>query len=416
MKQTFAFLIALLLQVNLAEARAGLCSGPLPAGDGGKLTVQDTRFAIGGVPKFIAVFAYFGATRQTAADVGPVFDYLCSAGFNGVRIFADYWETPAYASGGHRNENLAVIRANGALNTARVDNLKAILSRARSAGLVVDLSFGAEIVAGRTVASHIVGIGSLALALNHPDFNHVMFDVQNEHTNAGIPTPIEVGQLITAGKSGSPGRPVFASVAIGEPYNPAPTPSDPRWPCHVGWAPSAAGMINEVSRGGMVVAVHECRLYQRVYDPSPTAWWETGIFSWLTYQGVRQPIYAQEPDRWMQAYPDRPCSSAPASPFVDNECELTSSILAYNARDAFADGAAAWTFHTESFFFPTGVPGQGFRTLGVPELEVLGWPGFESGMSLMEALGPMGPLIPYKPCWGGRAAPGWIPMPCIPPW
>jgi hypothetical protein len=265
---------------------------------------------------------------------------------------------------------------------ARVNTLKSVLTYARNVGLVVDLSFAFEVVANRSFDNHMNGIGLLANELAAPEYDHVMFDLQNEIESVGCPRVNWIAQgklptLLAKGRQGNSSRIVFASTGLG----------------------SASAQI---TGGGMVAAVHEPRDY-----PPAHPWWLTTAWHYLAMQGlnygIRVPIYAQEPDRrWHASW--GPCGGTGDPATVDNPCELTSYHFYASAVNARLTGAAAWTFHTEALFFPDSATASSLRPWGVNELEFLDIAPYTGGFDLIDAM--------LQDCWGYYAPPGWFPSQC----
>lgn len=316
-----------------------------------QLRREGTRFTVGGNATFLTSISLFGANRYTPTDAANIFKLACSYGFNTVRIFADYWDDVPNCSGNvfpYVAAAYRVIQPNGGALGPGAGNLAQILIEARKAGLVVDLSFGAELVGGRTISDMVAGIRDVAAYMSaYPTlFNHVMLDVQNEYDNF-VPnsqgqnhpcyhpvqaTSLSLSQrqsLISAGKTGDSARVVFMSS---------------------GAAPNAyGGLADSIAAGGVLVAAHEFRSY-----PPGYSWWSPSFAQSLVnvsnQYGYSNPIYLQEPDRWMSpAY--GPCI-LDQDALVESACELTAGILLGNGNSALEYGAAGWTFHTESFFYP----------------------------------------------------------------
>lgn len=344
----FAVVAGILLWPLQAEARIDCGPATAPAG---ALTRVDNKFAIAGTPRFLLLFSYFGAKHQPLASVQATFREARCAGFNGVRIFADFWSSPggSCGSGAEGWDVEPLIYPNGSISLVRQTHLANILATAKAEGLVVDLSFAYETVQGRTSTTFAAYLGAMqaigAGMGTSSAFEHVMVDVQNEYDNGAanhpcypqpnVFTQANINALVQAFKGPNPSRVVFASGGM-----------------NVGTLATMQG----ASAGAL--AVHEFRAYFNTgngynwYDPAAAATAVPALHS-LGASG-RFPLYMQEPDRWMGG-----CSTGP--------CTLTGAILRKNAADSKRYGAAAWTFHTEHLFWPHLVPNP--RPAGGPEID-----------------------------------------------
>lgn len=357
-------------------------------------------------PRFLGMLSYFGATRPGHTAYATLFASLCDLGFSGVRIFADFWMDGRYcgpqpyqeATGGYLSESQAVIKRDGSLNRlpagqSPLDRLKAVLTAARNAGLVVDLSFGHEVVYQRSIQAHITGITNLGVELAGQAYDHVMFDVQNEWNSVGCPradlSPY-IPSLIAAGKAGNANRVVLASIG-GEDGGQLVRSFTYALPGQPGYVPPGSG--------GRALAPHDSR---------GAGWQSTPLWSNLASAimnpaygfpgGTRVPLYAQEPNCIVYG--------------STSTCSATDNLGFYqSARNAKVTGAAAWTFHTEKLFFPsntypyaTGATNYGASGYWHPEeWEFLGMTGVYHDM--WQAM--------FDDCWGLTAPAGWFPQQCM---
>ena len=117
----------------------------------------------------------------------------------------------------------------------RLERLKDVLRRARSAGLVVDVSFTYEAVRGASalvanangevcgsstsltnrvrLEPYARALGEVARALSGPDYRHVFFDLQNEW-NGGW-TRLSAAEIATLAERGAAVRPDPPPVSLG---------------------------------------------------------------------------------------------------------------------------------------------------------------------------------------------------------
>src|SRR5262245_47926296 len=106
--------------------------------------------------------------RATDPVLDSDFSFLVSRGIDGVRIFANWRDT--------------LMDNAGNLRPAELDRLKAILTKAKQHGLLVDLSFSCETVPGLDFAHYRDAIGATTNQLAGDAYRHVFFDLQNEST------------------------------------------------------------------------------------------------------------------------------------------------------------------------------------------------------------------------------------------
>src|SRR5438552_6073050 len=89
-----------------------------------QLTTQGAQFAIDGNPRFLTFITYFGALG--AADVAADIQFLHDVGFDGIRIMANWRDSPK------------LMREDGSLDPDLVERLLYTIDRARALRLVVD--------------------------------------------------------------------------------------------------------------------------------------------------------------------------------------------------------------------------------------------------------------------------------------
>jgi hypothetical protein len=119
----------------------GVVAAPGRAAAQVRLAVEGDHFTINEQPRFLTFISYFDGldSASSAAD----FQYLRNAGFDGVRVFPNWWTalTPALQWAGD-----TLIRSDGSLDPTTAARLHAFLSTAEASGLVVDMSFSVETV------------------------------------------------------------------------------------------------------------------------------------------------------------------------------------------------------------------------------------------------------------------------------
>lgn len=291
------------------------------------LGVSGRQFTVNGTPRFLTLVSYFDALDATALDEDLA---VLARSVDGVRIFANWWDL----AGGDgcrftfSPRTLFESRADGSVGVRadRLERLRDVLARARQHGLVVDLTFAADPIEGSSQLTKgadgricpppgfrnevrwpalAAAIGETSRALARPEFDHVLFDLQNEAGHDyNRARPEDLRLLVDAVRKADPSRLISVSM-----FN----PDGDRQATIVGDLGLSMLNFHDVPRGrgwGKRTAGHVRRFR--------TA---------LTRAGLDVPIYAGEPDR--QAY----------GRGVE---EFTESLAG-----AKAAGAAAWTFHTQ---------------------------------------------------------------------
>src|SRR5262245_28003929 len=153
------------------------------------LGIDGTRFTIDGRPKFLLFVSYFDGLRRAAAsdgtgDVDTDFTYLKRAGFDGVRLLAN-WQYPC---GGGPVDDQKLLAANGTIYEAMWPVFVRFLERAAAAGLVVDVTFTRDTY-GKAIPvdDYQKGLASVARRLvDEGGHRHVLFDIQNEYPLHGL--------------------------------------------------------------------------------------------------------------------------------------------------------------------------------------------------------------------------------------
>jgi hypothetical protein len=290
-----------------------------------RLATDGERFTVDGTPRFLTLVSYFDAMDAVALD-----DDLArlARSVDGVRIFANWWDL---GDGSCRyrfsDRTLFERRADGTIGVrpGRLDRLRHVLARARHHGLVVDLTFAADPVAGasKLVARPDGGVcppadfvnvvnwpgvaaamGETARALAGPEYAHVFFDLQNEAGhNYNRASEDDLRRLVDAVRGADRARLISVSM-----FNPD---ADRQAALVKGLGLSMLN-FHDVPRGkgwGARTARHVKRFR-----------------AGLARAGLKVPIYAGEPD-----------PGAYGSQLQEFNDALTG---------ARAAGAAAWTFHT----------------------------------------------------------------------
>lgn len=359
---------------------------PLPAP--GVLARADTLFTLDNTRRFLVSFSYFGAKYEAnLANVRTTMRTFRCKGFNAVRIFADWWNNNQYCQSTSFDTNPLIPASGPTLNTVAKDKLISIIQIAKEEGLVVDLAFAMEVVQGLTFDRYRAGIAAFGQALADAGHKHVMFDVQNEYNvpvgSGPVPCKFDgtlypdlMAQLVTAGRTGNASRVVMAS-----------------------WSNNAQAQVSPWAYylGLSALAVHECRTYGSPgncpggypgywYNPSLAQIYIPGMQA----VGWRFPLFMQEPDRWVDNSWGLPYSGANT---------LTSQNIIDSAGYAIIYGAAGWTFHTESLFWPH-LPG------------LRRWDGNPTTPSAVQqnVLDSIWSYVGFvQACWGKYSPVGWLP-------
>src|SRR3989338_6247400 len=192
------------------------------------LGISGDRFTVNGNSQFLLFASYFGAMAASDATLESDFAALKSRGFNGIRIFPNWWDNPQFQ----------LIDSAGNLKPGMLNRLTNVLNKAQNNSLAVDVSFAREVV-GADLNSFRNGIQSTTSGIL--SYRGVTFDLQNEVDLTGRPTqglsPAEVLTLRNAVKAIDPNRLVTASALNTSYLNGANldfwAPHDPRsgdWP------------------------------------------------------------------------------------------------------------------------------------------------------------------------------------------
>ena len=191
------------------------------------LGIAGDRFTIDGKPRFLTVISYFDALRSEnlEADLDFIRNEL---GFDGIRVFPNWWvydreKRPCpVAADDTLFEASGRIRGDATPASGPLARLLGLVHAAAKRGLVVDLSFARETVAGEmSVPAYRSALQRIAFLLRGQ--RHVLFDLQNER-DLDCPamhlTPAQVRDLREAVKDrgrGDPARLVVASTTGSSP-------------------------------------------------------------------------------------------------------------------------------------------------------------------------------------------------------
>jgi hypothetical protein len=271
------------------------------------------QFTVGGTPRFLLFVSYFDAMR--AGDLDGDFTYIRRAGFDGIRIFPNWYH---YVAGAPADDD-GLFTREGTIRAERWRVFIRVLERAAAHGLVVDVSFTRDTITGLSHERYGDQLRAATAALRgrHP---HVLFDLQNEF-------PIHMKQqemealLRTYVRPADPDRIVTASLDSGS------TPD-----------PAQAGRI-AAALALPVLAYHEARDRERWYTEAQAKRIVGALQAGLG--DSRVPIYLQEPIAVATLCPPR------CAPGDWDSGRFRARDAARAAKQA---GAAAWTFHTRSTF------------------------------------------------------------------
>lgn len=297
-------------------AGLALCAFAAPADDL-ILSISGDRFAVNGNRQFLVFVAYFDALRAADPDLEADFAELRSFGVDGIRVFPNWWNWADRS----RFPDDTLMDADGNLRPERLAKLETVLNKAKTHGLVVDVSFAYETVAGlSSLRDDQLALSQAQLPVNEVRFEryrvgleraaralmpyrHIFFDVQNEY-NGRIThlSDEQVRELVRAIKAADPKRIVTASLAN-----------------EIG--PEEVAKRSE-SVGLDVIAWHESR--------NPWAYDELDALVRRVKSRTTKPVYLGEPA------------------YMGDEFTVEQFVTAVSK--AQHGGAAAWTLHTQNSF------------------------------------------------------------------
>jgi hypothetical protein len=277
------------------------------------LGIDGPRFTIDGRPKFLLFVSYFDGLRRAAAgngtgDVDTDFAYLRRAGFDGVRLMAN-WQ---YTCGGGPDDDQKLLAADGTINEAMWPVFVRFLERAAARGLVVDVTFTRETYGTAIpVDGYQKGIASVARRLvEQGGHRQVLFDIQNEYPLHGL-TSDDVHGILTAVRQADPARIVTASGG-------------------------GTDILDDPAMS--VVAYHDAR-NDDWYEAAAARRQLDAVRAQTGNKTANKPIYLQEPMPFRKFHGACGHGEWPRSGFARRAASAM--------RQA---GAAAWTFHTRQSF------------------------------------------------------------------
>ena len=282
---------------------------------GGKPTlgIDGARFTIDGRAKFLLFVSYFDGLRRAAAgngsgDVDTDFAYLRRAGFDGVRVMAN-WQ---YSCGGGPADDQKLLAPDGTINEAMWPVFVRLLDRAAAGGLVVDVTFTRETYGTAIpVDDYQKGIASVARRLvDEGGHRHAFFDIQNEYPLHGL-RPDDVHAILEAVREADPARIVTASGG-------------------------GSDILDDPAMS--VVAYHDAR-DDDWYERAAAQRQLDAVRARTRNETANKPIYLQEPMAFRKFHPACGHGEWPRRGFARRAASA--------ARQA---GAAAWTFHTRQSF------------------------------------------------------------------
>jgi hypothetical protein len=309
------------------------------------VAIDGDHFTIDGQPRFLIMVSYFdgwraphviSCTDPNGTSLQCDFKWLKENGFDGVRIFPNWWMYRDLTDPTHPQDNWYwddTLFELTRLRPGKLDQLKSILDAAGAAGLVVNLTFTRETICGlgradafspnncpsgqrMSFANYKARVleTMTALANESERFSHVIIDLQNERNLTGSDREFQnlsdqqVLELVNAirGIGGPISRRLAASMAT----------------------PSTTEVANGVDATDLNIAAwHEDRggewyslTHARVGE----------LRTRLAQVGLNLPITLQEPTPWQD---DR------------NGAHMKTAV-----RGAKQACAASWTFHTRTAF------------------------------------------------------------------
>jgi RHS repeat-associated protein len=375
--------------VILAAALVISLKGIVGSADAQTLAIQGDHFTVDGQARFLTFLSYFDAMRATSL-AGDFAFIKTDAGFDGVRIFPNWWHYNGTPSGCPSAANDTLFANNGSIRGDNGDvdppsgpllRLHEVLRAAQAQRLIVDLSFARETVPAPgdlDVAEYTQALRRIAFLLR--EYRNVLIDIQNERDNGSAAMHLtweQVRAIKTAIKEVDPTRVVTASNAGDVPAIAGITPATPNG--DVSGAGGATGftLLSEVD----VVAYH---------DPRVAGWQDrtTEVVQQLRRiaEVSAKPVYLQEPTRWRNQ--TNSCGGAETTLQSDPDPAHFRTAL-QRAKEA---GAAAWTFHTQrAFRLATGSLQQRITELGASDAERMLYLG-GSGVDKLTATGGVWPV------------------------
>ena len=289
-----------------------------------ELTINGDDFRVNGATDFLVFISYMDGLDQGGSNRTTDFNYISGKGIEGIRVFANWWEYNM--DGDDRPDGIAsadndgLCESNGTLRASTLTTLEGLLDDAKAYGLIVDLTFAAEIESGLTLAEYEDCLQNITQHLENggADYEHVFFDIQNEYNlngpnNADPLSDGQVAALVTAIKAIDPTRIVTASISS--------------------VVSNLTTVKNKTAAAGVDVLGYHHDRTKGYYDLS--GGWTN------TLDGSSKPVYMQEPERRRTD-----TNSIHGEP----EDWLTKERLATDLYNVYSNGGAAWTFHNGGSF------------------------------------------------------------------
>ena len=308
----FGIATALAAAPAFGQGMLGYPTYPTPV-----LDMSGRSFTVNGVPRFLLFVSYFDAMRrsnsdgQNTGDIDIDFAYIKAKGFDGIRIFPNWFH---YQTGAQADDD-GLFTNGSAIREEKWPVFLRVLNRAAANGLIVDVTFTRNTVSGLSVTNFGLQIAEVTARLAGA-YPHVLFDLHNEYHLHGLGSSDIELLLNQYVRPADPNRLVTASPDVATAYE--------------------AGAL-AASQGLDLVAYHDPR-HPDWYTDTRVQEAVEGVRSGL---GLNQkPVYLQEPMAIATLCP--PCPTS----VTDTDPEHAWSAV--NAAKRF--GAAAWTFHTRSTF------------------------------------------------------------------
>lgn len=266
------------------------------------LAVSRDHFTVNGTAQFLVFASYFHGLDRPAAMLSADLAWLKSKGVIGVRVWPNVSQP-------------RLMNEDGQLNSVALDKLRFLIGEASARGMIVDVTFTREHIAGDfSMGEYQQAIASAASDLR--DRRNILFDLQNEWncwSNQREMTIAALENIRAAVKAAVPALVVTASTSC-HPYGEAGANAFDVLSHHGprdrfgNWANDTGDLVRDLK-------------WQVALTPGRVA-----------------PVYLQEPNRF--GYPfDR-------LDYYDS----TPSHYWTSVQAAKREGAAAWTFHTAASF------------------------------------------------------------------
>jgi hypothetical protein len=286
-----------------------------------RLGISGSQFTVNGSPRYLLFVSYFDAMRASAGDLDYDLKYLKNLGYDGIRIFPNWFHYRCDGSVGAGSD--ALFTTGSSVNPSRWGTFLSVLTAAGNHGLLVDSSFTREI----TFEDYKQQFRDVTIRLrgSHP---HVFFDLHNEYPNGNQLTPAQVAEIARMIHTEDPAR--LVTVSTGE--------NDE----------ASAGQVAH-DAGLNLAAPHTAR--------NLSNWWAAGTLRAVnrTSDGLDgtidgrfgapdRPVYLQEPmpfSQFVQSGTGQRCGTL---------YDRTLGHARSAARAGKASGAAAATFHTRTTF------------------------------------------------------------------